>query len=79
MSGQIKVYVIPFDRLAPVLRGDEIIANMPSDGQIVGAAVRGNEVGFGVYSVSHPLVPFGKQPPRVTARLERRLEARQAA
>jgi len=79
VSGQIKVYVIPFDRLGPVLRGEEVISNMPGDGQIVAAAVMGKEIGVGVFSASHPQVQFGKMPPRVTARLERRGDVRMAA
>lgn len=79
MSGQIKVFCIPFASLGLILRGEAEIANLPADAQVVGACIDGKQVCLGVFSAGYPVLAFGQSPPRVVAMIERRGGGRMAA
>jgi hypothetical protein len=73
MNCRAKVFSIPIAALAPILRGEKRIANLPPDAVITAADYGLLGLGVRVHSESFEEVPLRKQLPVVPAVLERRV------
>jgi hypothetical protein len=64
---QAKIHVLPFTKLAQVLRGEAELV-LPKDAQVVGASViDAANLGLRIHSVQYPWVREGNNPPVAAA------------